>query len=152
MPTLRHKQPQGVRANRCEWGVRACGCAWGEQVDYGRDFERQLALFVQARAAFPNLDGILQAVVQATCSLIMRTHRIVEGNHSRKTGAFVRVRPHGRGAAPSTSHMADVLVVCLCVRGEALRRRWRFALSPFRPSCRRGAACRCTCWRWRWRW
>jgi len=62
------------------------------QVDYGRDFEQQLAFYVQARAAFPNLDGILQAVVHAVCTLIMRTHKIVKGVHTRKTSAFVRVR------------------------------------------------------------
>lgn len=84
----------------------------GHQVDYGRDFERQLTFFVQARGAFPNLDGILQAVVHATCSLIMRTHRIVQGNHSRKTGAFVRVRPLWpiRDQGPGVAH-----VVCVCV-------------------------------------
>ena len=74
------------------------------QVDYGRDFEQQLAFYVQARAAFPNLDGILQAVVHAVCTLVMRTHKIVKGVHTRKTSAFVRVRDVGAASTRQMRH------------------------------------------------
>lgn len=60
------------------------------RVNYGRDFEQQLAFYVEARGCFPNLDSVLQTLVCCVNKLAMDTRRIVKGNHSRKTGAFVK--------------------------------------------------------------
>lgn len=57
---------------------------------FGRDFEVQLLFYVEARAAFPNLDGVFVTLVQCVNLLANKTHRIVNGRHTRKTGTFVK--------------------------------------------------------------
>lgn len=59
-------------------------------MDFGRDFEQQLTFYVDARAAFPNLDLTFATLVQCVVKLAMDTRKIVKGQHSRKTGAFVK--------------------------------------------------------------
>lgn len=60
------------------------------RVDYGRDFEQQLNFYVEARASFTNLDAVLAQLVQCVNRLSVDTRKVVKGNHTRKTGAFVR--------------------------------------------------------------
>lgn len=57
---------------------------------FGRDFEVQLLFYVEARAAFPNLDGVFATLVQCVNLLANKTYRIVNGRHTRKTSAFVK--------------------------------------------------------------
>lgn len=57
---------------------------------FGRDFEAQLSFYAEARATFPNLDGVYVTLVQCVNLLANKTRRIVNGNHTRKTGAFVK--------------------------------------------------------------
>uniref|UniRef100_A0A6B2ED98 Putative membrane protein associated with esophageal cancer in s n=1 Tax=Phlebotomus kandelakii TaxID=1109342 RepID=A0A6B2ED98_9DIPT len=61
-----------------------------KQVDFGREFERQLAFYVDARAAFVNLDTVYATLIHCVNSLAMETRRMIRGQHSRKTAAFVR--------------------------------------------------------------
>ncbi len=61
-----------------------------QKVDFGRDLEHQLNVYVDCRAAFPNLDLVTERLVLATAQLVMRTYSIVKGRHSRKTGSFVK--------------------------------------------------------------
>ncbi|XP_075221178.1 VPS35 endosomal protein-sorting factor-like isoform X2 [Lycorma delicatula] len=60
------------------------------QVNFGRDFEQQLSYYVDARAAFTNLDSVHTTLVQCVNKLSMETSRIVKGHHTRKTSSFVR--------------------------------------------------------------
>lgn len=60
------------------------------KVNYGRDFEHQLTFYVDARGMFPNLDNVLQTLVNCVNKLSMDTRKIVKGNHTRKTAAFVK--------------------------------------------------------------
>ncbi|XP_063864161.1 VPS35 endosomal protein-sorting factor-like isoform X3 [Scylla paramamosain] len=60
------------------------------QVNFGRDFEQQLDFYVNARAAFSNLDSVLAALIQCVCQLAVATWQVVHGQHSGKTAAFVR--------------------------------------------------------------
>ena len=60
------------------------------QVHFGRDFETQLNFYVECRQTFANVDAVMEALVVATCTVIMETLRIVGGTHSRKTKDFVR--------------------------------------------------------------
>lgn len=60
------------------------------RVNYGRDFEQQLAFYVEARGLFPNLDSVLHTLVSCVNKLSMDTRKIVKGNHTRKTAAFVK--------------------------------------------------------------
>lgn len=57
---------------------------------FGRDFEVQLSFYAEARAAFPNLDGVYVTLVQCVNLLAIKTRRIVNGKHTRKTSAFVK--------------------------------------------------------------
>ncbi|KAK4297747.1 hypothetical protein Pmani_029865 [Petrolisthes manimaculis] len=60
------------------------------QVNFGHDFEQQLDFYVNARAAFSNLDSVLVALIQCVCQLGVATWRVMRGQHSGKTAAFVR--------------------------------------------------------------
>uniref|UniRef100_A0A3Q2TGY7 VPS35 endosomal protein-sorting factor-like n=1 Tax=Fundulus heteroclitus TaxID=8078 RepID=A0A3Q2TGY7_FUNHE len=59
-------------------------------VSFGRDFEQQLSFCVEARATFCNLEPVLVQLIHTVNQLAMETRRVVKGNHSRKTAAFVR--------------------------------------------------------------
>lgn len=59
-------------------------------VNYGRDFEQQLNFYVDARGFFANFDNVLYALVSCVNQLAMDTRRIIKGNHTRKTAAFVK--------------------------------------------------------------
>ncbi|XP_077490535.1 VPS35 endosomal protein-sorting factor-like [Amblyomma americanum] len=65
-------------------------CGFLQRVGFGRDFEQQLAFYVDARAAFSALDAVLVQLVQDVNLLAMRTRQVVKGHHTRKTAAFVR--------------------------------------------------------------
>lgn len=60
------------------------------RVNYSRDFEQQLSFYVDARGVFPNLDSVLHTLVSCVNKIAMDTRKIVKGNHSRKTAAFVK--------------------------------------------------------------
>lgn len=47
-------------------------------------------MLVDCRASFSNLDAVNERLVLATCALIAKAHRIVRGQHTRKTAAFVK--------------------------------------------------------------
>uniref|UniRef100_A0A8C5CSB9 VPS35 endosomal protein-sorting factor-like n=1 Tax=Gadus morhua TaxID=8049 RepID=A0A8C5CSB9_GADMO len=57
---------------------------------FGRDFEQQLSFCVEARATFCNLEPLLVQLIHTVNQLAMETRRMMRGNHSRKTAAFVR--------------------------------------------------------------
>uniref|UniRef100_A0A0C9RKT3 CP062_0 protein n=1 Tax=Fopius arisanus TaxID=64838 RepID=A0A0C9RKT3_9HYME len=65
-------------------------CLLVQRVDYGRDFEKQLNFYAEARAAFPNLDPVHVQLVQCVNRQAVETRRIVRGHHTRRTSAFVR--------------------------------------------------------------
>ena len=82
--------------------------AFIRKVDYDMDFEKQLNFYVECRyvcgsalarccsrgdsRAFSNLDSVKEMLVTCAANLAMRTLRVVNGSHTRKTAAFVRVR------------------------------------------------------------
>uniref|UniRef100_A0A674NGP7 VPS35 endosomal protein-sorting factor-like n=1 Tax=Takifugu rubripes TaxID=31033 RepID=A0A674NGP7_TAKRU len=59
-------------------------------VSFGRDFEQQLSFCVEARATFCNLEPVLVQLIHTVNQLAMETRKVMKGNHSRKTAAFVR--------------------------------------------------------------
>ncbi|XP_063049112.1 VPS35 endosomal protein-sorting factor-like, partial [Engraulis encrasicolus] len=59
-------------------------------VSFGRDFEQQLSFCVEARATFCNLEPVVIQLIHTVNQLAMETRRVMKGNHSRKTAAFVR--------------------------------------------------------------
>lgn len=65
-------------------------CNFIRKVDYGRDFEKQLCFYVEARGSFSNLDAVYITLVQNVNKLSMETSRMVQNKHSRKTQGFVK--------------------------------------------------------------
>uniref|UniRef100_A0A670K2A8 VPS35 endosomal protein-sorting factor-like n=1 Tax=Podarcis muralis TaxID=64176 RepID=A0A670K2A8_PODMU len=59
-------------------------------VSFGRDFEQQLSFYVEARSMFCNLEPVLVQLIHSVNQLAMETRKVMKGNHSRKTAAFVR--------------------------------------------------------------
>lgn len=53
-------------------GTLICGLV--QRVDYGRDFEKQLSFYAEARAAFPNLDSVHVQLVQVSISRSKKLH------------------------------------------------------------------------------
>lgn len=51
-----------VEDEKRQIGQLICGIV--QRVDYGRDFEKQLNFYAEARAAFPNLDSVHIQLVQ----------------------------------------------------------------------------------------
>ncbi|ETN59685.1 esophageal cancer associated protein [Anopheles darlingi] len=65
-------------------------CHFVRKVDFGRDFEQQLAFYVEARSVLSNLDSALSTLIHSVNRLATSTRRIVRGQHTQKTGAFVK--------------------------------------------------------------
>ncbi|XP_053669641.1 VPS35 endosomal protein sorting factor-like [Anopheles nili] len=65
-------------------------CHFVRKVDFGRDFEQQLAFYVEARAVLSNLDSALSMLIHSVNRLATSTRRIVKGQHTQKTAAFVK--------------------------------------------------------------
>jgi len=65
-------------------------CRFVEKIDFGRDLEQQLHVYVDCRAAFPNFDNVNEKLVNVTACLAMRAHALVKGKHTRKTASFVK--------------------------------------------------------------
>lgn len=61
-----------------------------KKVNFGRDFEQQLTFYVEARAAFPNLDSVFVTLIHCVNKLAVDTRRLVNGHHTRKSDAFVK--------------------------------------------------------------
>ncbi|XP_055850032.1 VPS35 endosomal protein sorting factor-like [Episyrphus balteatus] len=61
-----------------------------KNVNYGRDFEQQLTFYVESRAAFPNLDAVITTLVHSVNKLAIETRNVINGQHTRKTAAFVK--------------------------------------------------------------
>ncbi|KAK2097634.1 VPS35 endosomal protein-sorting factor-like [Saguinus oedipus] len=59
-------------------------------VSFGRDFEQQLSFYVESRSMFCNLEPVLVQLIHSVNRLAMETRKVMKGNHSRKTAAFVR--------------------------------------------------------------
>ncbi|XP_078097064.1 VPS35 endosomal protein-sorting factor-like isoform X2 [Mustelus asterias] len=59
-------------------------------VSFGRDFEQQLSFYVEARSTFCNLESVLIQLTHCVNQLAMETRKVMKGNHSTKTAAFVR--------------------------------------------------------------
>ncbi|XP_066026887.1 VPS35 endosomal protein-sorting factor-like [Pocillopora verrucosa] len=60
------------------------------KIDFGRDFERQLDSFVDARSSFSSLEAVLVMLVKSVNLLAVKTREVVKGNHTRKTASFIR--------------------------------------------------------------
>ncbi|KAK3529378.1 hypothetical protein QTP70_029483, partial [Hemibagrus guttatus] len=74
----------------CSGVMSVLRCFLCAQVSFGRDFEQQLSFCVESRATFCNLEPVVIQLIHMVNHLAMETRRVMGGNHSRKTAAFVR--------------------------------------------------------------
>ena len=79
--------PDGERRH-----VASLVCGFVDTVDFGRDVERELGVLVECRAAFANLDPVLDKCVLEAAKLAMRCRALVgaRGGHTEKTLAFAK--------------------------------------------------------------
>ncbi|XP_026472409.1 UPF0505 protein C16orf62 homolog [Ctenocephalides felis] len=59
-------------------------------INYGKEFEKQLSFYVEAREAFTNLESLNIQLIHSVNLLSVDTSKIVKGKHTRNTAAFVR--------------------------------------------------------------
>lgn len=60
------------------------------KVDFGRDLEKQLNMYVDCRQAFTSLDKVTSELVLRVVKLANRAHFFMKGKHTRKTSTFVK--------------------------------------------------------------
>lgn len=60
------------------------------QIDFGRDLEQQLNIYVDCRQSFTRLDAVTHELVLRVAGLAMQAHRFRKGKHNKKTSAFVK--------------------------------------------------------------
>ncbi|EGB08543.1 hypothetical protein AURANDRAFT_348, partial [Aureococcus anophagefferens] len=78
--------PDGERRH-----VASLVCGFVDAVDFGRDVERQLGVYVECRAAFHNLDPVLDKVVLEACHLAMCCRKwVAGGQHTERTLGFAK--------------------------------------------------------------
>lgn len=61
-----------------------------ENIDFGRNLEQQLNVYVDCRAGFANLDKVNFRLVFCATRLAMKAHHIVRGRHTKKTAGFTK--------------------------------------------------------------
>jgi uncharacterized membrane protein YgcG len=63
-------------------------CSFINQIDFGKDLEQQLNIYVECRSIFPNLDLVQDKLIMGVCSLAIKAYRYMRGRHTKKTSAF----------------------------------------------------------------
>jgi len=61
-----------------------------KKVDHGKDLDKTLNVFTEARGLFINLDFVTETLIYETLNLAVKCHRIVQGRHNQKTLNFVK--------------------------------------------------------------
>lgn len=64
--------------------------AFVRKIDFGRDLEKQLNMYVDCRQAFTSLDKVTSELVLRVIKLANRANVFMKGKHTRKTSAFVK--------------------------------------------------------------
>ena len=59
-------------------------------MDYGRDLNKTLDVYTNARGLFINLDQVTECLIDSVILLAARAHGFVKGKHSQKTQTFVK--------------------------------------------------------------
>ena len=65
-------------------------CGFIDKIDYGKDLEQQLNVYVECRAIFCNLDQVKDKLVLCVSELAVKAYRYMRGKHSKKTAAFAK--------------------------------------------------------------
>lgn len=65
-------------------------CRFIDRIDFGKDLEQQLNIYVECRALFCNLDVVMERLIVAVSGLAMKAYKFMKGKHSKKTSAFAK--------------------------------------------------------------
>lgn len=65
-------------------------CKIIKKIDFGRDLEKQLNIYTQARGMFINLDEVTEALIYLVVRLAAKCHQFAKMKHNQKTHAFVK--------------------------------------------------------------
>lgn len=65
-------------------------CRFIDRIDFGKDLEQQLNIYVECRAIFCNLDIVLERLIVSVSGLAMKAFKFMKGKHSKKTSAFAK--------------------------------------------------------------
>jgi hypothetical protein len=65
-------------------------CSFVEKIDFGKDLEQQLNIYVECRSIFSNLDFVKDMLITSVCALAVRAYGYMKGRHSKKTAAFAK--------------------------------------------------------------
>jgi hypothetical protein len=60
------------------------------KIDYGRDLEAQLNMYVDCRQAFARLDSVAEELVLRVILLCNKAYNFMKGRHTRKTASFAK--------------------------------------------------------------
>jgi hypothetical protein len=63
-------------------------CAFIDKIDFGKDLEQQLSVYVECRSIFCNLDLVQDKLIMSVCALAVKAYKYMKGRHSKKTAAF----------------------------------------------------------------
>lgn len=61
-----------------------------QRIDFGRDLEKQLKTYTEARGMFGNLDEVTETLINVTLNLAMKAHKFRRAKHDKKTLGFVK--------------------------------------------------------------
>ena len=61
-----------------------------QKIDYGRDLEKMLKVFTDARGLFVNLDDVTIYLINSVLKLAVKANQIRKGKHNKQTLAFVK--------------------------------------------------------------
>lgn len=65
-------------------------CSFIEKIDFGKDLEQQLNMYVECRAIFCNLDLVKDKLIVCVSGLAVKAYKYMRGKHSKKTSAFAK--------------------------------------------------------------
>lgn len=65
-------------------------CKIIHKIDFGRDLEKALKTYTDARGMFGNLDVVTETLIFKSLKLAMLANKITHGKHDKKTLAFVK--------------------------------------------------------------
>jgi hypothetical protein len=65
-------------------------CGFIDKIDFDRDLEQQLNVYVECRSIFCNSDMVKDKLVLCVGGLAVKAYKYVKGKHSKKTAAFAK--------------------------------------------------------------
>ena len=65
-------------------------CSFIQKIDFGKDLEQQLSIYVECRSIFSSLDAVQDLLILSVCNLTIKAFKFMKGKHNKKTSTFVK--------------------------------------------------------------